>query len=231
MTTVLILNDQALQRHGLRLFLEAQPGVTGVGEAHTRVQASQAAARLHPDVILMDMGLPDDEGIRTIRHIARREGRTASPAAHRAKTAHPRVLVLTPADTDDFAYAALSAGAGGFLLKNALPDQLTAAIHIVARGGAVLPPRLTRRLIDALRQQGPSHTPRNARRLSVLTEREREVLTALASGWSNTEIAERLSIAPTTVKTHVSSILAKFGVRARVQAVVIAYETGLVRPT
>ncbi|MET7898582.1 response regulator transcription factor [Streptomyces mirabilis] len=227
MITVLILNDQALQRLGLRLFLDAQPGVTVVGEATTGVQASQAAASLRPDVILMDMGLPDDDGLRTIRHIARPGHR---PESHPPRTTRPRVLVLTPVDTDEFAWAALRAGAGGFLPKDALPDQLTAAIHIVAQGGSVLSPRLTRSLVAALRRQDPSRKPKNAGRLALLTEREREVLTALASGRSSTEMAQRLSIAPATVKTHISGILAKIGVRARVQAVVIAYETGLVRP-
>lgn len=230
MTTVLIVNDQALQRHGLRLFLEAQPDIVVVGEATDGTEAARVAADLHPDVVLMDTGPPDTDGIRTIRRIARPAGCPQAPSAVRTNECAPRVLVLTPFDTYEFARAALHAGAGGFLAKDAVPDQLTAAVRIVADGGSVLSPRLTRKLIDAVREQDITHSPERMRRLSHLTDREREVLTALASGWSNTEIAEHLCIAPTTVKTHVSSILAKIGARARAQAVVFAYETGLVRP-
>lgn len=229
MTTVLIVNDHALHRHGLRLFLETQADITVVGEASDGTEAARAAADLHPDVVLMDIGPPDADGIRTIRRISGPAGRPQAPSTERTNECAPRVLVLTPFDTYEFACAALLAGAGGCLPRDALPDQLTAAVSIIAHGGSLLSPRLTRQLIDAVREQDPTHSPERKRRLAPLTEREREVLTALACGWSNREIAERLCIAPTTVKTHVSSILAKIGARARAQAVVFAYETGLVR--
>ncbi|MEU0650476.1 response regulator transcription factor [Streptomyces umbrinus] len=230
MTTVLIVTDQALQRLGLRMFLEAQPDLTVVGEATDCDQAVRAADALRPDLVLLDIDRPDVDRVRAIRRITRPEHRPGVPRADRAGGLPPRVLVLTPFDTDEYSYAALRAGAGGLLPKDALPGELTAAIHLVALGGSVLSPRLTRALVDVVREQRPAAAPERRHKLSQLTEREREVLTALASGWSNTEIAKRLCIAPTTVKTHISSILTKIGVRARVQAVVFAYETGLVRP-
>jgi len=231
MTTVLIVNDQALQRLGLRLLLEAQPDFTVVGEATDCDQAVQAADALQPDVVLMDMGPADIDRTQAIRRITRPDSsRSGAPAAGRASGLPPRVLVLTAFDGDEHAYAALRAGADGLLLKDTLPGELTAALRIVALGGSVLSPHLTRTLVDAVREQSPDDLPERRRRLSHLTDREREVLAALASGWSHAEIAERLSIAPTTVKTHISNILTKIGAHARVQAVVFAYETGLVRP-
>ncbi|MGW0707860.1 LuxR C-terminal-related transcriptional regulator [Streptomyces sp. NPDC002643] len=230
MSTVLIVNDQALQRLGLRMFLEAQPDLTIVGEATGCDQAVRLADTLRPDVVLMDMGRPDEIHIQAIQCITRPDRHSEAPHTDRTGRRPPRVLVLTPFDADESACAALRAGADGLLLKDALPDQLTAALRIVALGGAVLSPRLTRTLVDIVRDQGPADLPERRHRLSHLTERECEVLAALASGWSSTEIAERLSIAPTTVKSHISSILTKIGARARVQAVVFAYETGLVRP-
>jgi DNA-binding NarL/FixJ family response regulator len=231
MTTVLIVNDQALQRLGLRLLLEAQPDFTVVGEATDYDQAVRAADALRPDVVLMDMGPADIDRTQAIRRITRPDSsRSGAPAAGRASGLPPRVLVLTAFDGDEHAYAALRAGADGLLLKDTLPGELTAALRIVALGGSVLSPHLTRTLVDAVRQQSPDDLPERRRRLSHLTDREREVLAALASGWSHAEIAERLSIAPTTVKTHISNILTKIGAHARVQAVVFAYETGLVRP-
>lgn len=140
------------------------------------------------------------------------------------------MLILSPFDADESACSALRAGADGVLLKDALPHELTAALHVIALGGAVLSPHLTRALVDAVREQSRVDLTERRHRLSHLSERECEVLAALASGWSSREIAERLSIAPTTVKSHISSILTKIGARARVQAVVFAYETGLVRP-
>ncbi|MER7689793.1 response regulator transcription factor [Streptomyces sp. NPDC097610] len=230
MTTVLIVNDQALQRLGLRLLLEAEPGLTVVGEATDGAAAVRAAQNLRPDIVLMDMGPPDENSLQAIRRIAGPGTLPEAVGPDRGNRNHPRVLVLTPDHSDEYACAALRVGVGGLLVRDALPEQLTAAIHIVALGGSVLSPQLTRRLIDAVRAWTPADCPERRRQLSHLTVREREVLTALASGWSNTEIAERLSIAQTTVKTHVSSILAKIGVRARAQAVVFAYETGLVKP-
>jgi len=230
MTTVLIVTDQALQRLGLRMFLEVQPDLTVVGEATDCDQAVRAAGTLQPDVVLMDVDRSDVDRVQAIRRIARPESHVGTPRTDRAGRIPPRVLVLTPFDADEYSYAALHAGAGGLLLKDALPDELAAAIHLVALGGSVLSPRLTTALVAAVREHGASDIPERRLGLSRLTEREIEVLTALASGWSNTEIAERLSIAATTVKTHISSILAKIGVHTRVQAVVFAYETGLVRP-
>jgi DNA-binding NarL/FixJ family response regulator len=202
-----------------------------VGEATDYDQAVRAADALRPDVVLMDMGPADIDRTQAIRRITRPDSsRSGAPAAGRASGLPPRVLVLTAFDGDEHAYAALRAGADGLLLKDTLPGELTAALRIVALGGSVLSPHLTRTLVDAVRQQSPDDLPERRRRLSHLTDREREVLAALASGWSHAEIAERLSIAPTTVKTHISNILTKIGAHARVQAVVFAYETGLVRP-
>lgn len=230
MTTVLIVNDQTLQRLGLRLYLEAQPDFTIVGEAADCAQAVRAATALRPDVVLMDMGRPDEEHLQAIRLITRPDHGSGSLQADGFAGLPVRVLVLTPFDADDSACAALRAGADGLLLKDALPDQLTVALRILTLGGAVLSPRLTHALVDTVREEPPADLPARRSRVSPLTERECEVLSALASGWSNSEIAERLSIAPTTVKTHISNILAKIDVRTRVQAVVFAYNTGLVRP-
>ncbi|MFJ8028690.1 LuxR C-terminal-related transcriptional regulator [Streptomyces sp. NPDC096311] len=230
MTTVFIVNDHALQRVALRLLLAAQPDLTIVGEAAHGPEAVQAAAEIHPEVVLMDMESHHEEAIRTLRRIARPDSHPDTTGTDRTRRCPPRVLALIPLDLDECAYAVLRAGAGGYLLKNALPDELMASLRIVADGNAVISPRLTRELVNAVRHQAPERTPGGNGRLALLTEREREVLAALASGWSNREIAEGLSIAPTTVKTHISNILTKIGARARVQAVVFAYETGLVRP-
>jgi DNA-binding NarL/FixJ family response regulator len=237
MVSVLVVNDQSLQRLALRMLLAAEPDLSVVGEAASGAEAVRMTAALRPDVVLVDSRLPQadsrlsgTDSIDTIRRIARppRHPRPLEPA--RAEVHTPRVLVLTPADREEYAYAALRAGAGGFLLNDAAADELTAAIRVVAAGDAVITPGLTRALIDAVRQQ---HTTRSLHRASgpdTLTRRERDVLIAVASGWSNAEIAEWLSIAPTTVKTHVSNVLANIGVRARVQAVAFAYESGLIRP-
>jgi DNA-binding NarL/FixJ family response regulator len=157
------------------------------------------------------------DGIEATRRIVQSGGRS-------------RVLVLTTFDLDEYAYAALRAGASGFLLKDALPEELVAGIRAVAAGDAVISPGLTRKLIDAFADRMPGRTPEQDRRLDALTDREREVLTVMAAGWSNTEIAERLCLAESTVKSHVSRILAKVGARDRVQAVIFAYDAGLVRP-
>ncbi|WP_151478194.1 LuxR C-terminal-related transcriptional regulator [Streptomyces albicerus] len=251
MITVLVVHDQALQRIGFRMVLAAQPDLTVVGEAADGAEAVRMSAELRPDVVLMDSRIRDQEGIDTIRRIARPEplpqvpeptrsgGHPSRSGGHPSRSGgrpsrpggHPsRVLILTATGHDEYAYAALRAGVGGFLPEDATPDQLTAAVRVVATGDAVISPGLTRELIDAVRQERPVLAPEREHRLGDLTERERDVLTAVASGWSNAEIAERLSIAPTTVKSHVSRILTKIGARARVQAVVFAYESGLVRP-
>ncbi|MGW3417644.1 LuxR C-terminal-related transcriptional regulator [Streptomyces phaeochromogenes] len=230
MTSVLIVNDQSLQRLGLRMLLAAEPDLTVVGEAATGAEAVRLSAELRPDVVLLDSGVSDTDGIATIRRIAHPSLLPLVSELAGAGGQRPRVLVLTPAGRERSAYAALRAGAAGFLLQDATPDELTAAIRIVAAGDAVITPGLTRTLIDTVRQQRPVRPIDGQVGLGTLTGRERDVLTAVASGWSNAEIADRLSIAPTTVKTHVSNILAKIGAHARVQAVVFAYESGLVRP-
>ncbi|MEV7981715.1 response regulator transcription factor [Streptomyces sp. NPDC086519] len=240
MVSVLVVNDQSLQRLALRMLLTAEPGLTVVGEAADGDEAIRASAALRPDVVLMDSGLSGADALDTIRRIARPAARTRTPAPAPAPAPAPgfsgeaaaasRVLMLTAAEREADAWAALRAGAGGFLLNDADPAELTAAIRVVAAGDAVITPGLTRALIDAVRQQ---HTVRPLPRASgpgALTGRERDVLIAVAAGWTNAEIAQWLSIAPTTVKTHVSNVLTKIGARARVQAVTFAYESGLIRP-
>ncbi|MXM64561.1 DNA-binding response regulator [Streptomyces sp. HUCO-GS316] len=232
MVSVLIVNDQSLQRHGLRMLLAAEPGLTVTGEAASGAEAVRMSAALNPCVVLMagPSGADDIEAIRRIARPTPHLSPTPGPGRAAGSGSPPRVLVLTSAGEEGYAHAALRAGAGGFLLTDAAPDELTAALRVVAAGDAVITPALTRSLIDAVRRQ---HTVRPLERdfgLDTLTGRERDVLVAVASGWSNAEIAERLSIAPTTVKSHVSHILTKIGARARVQAVAFAYESGLVRP-
>ncbi len=231
MVSVLVVNDQSLQRLALRMLLEPEPDLSVVGEASSGAEAVRMSATLRPDVVLMGSqpsGADDD--ITTVRRLARpRHGpRPLQPAE--ADTHAPRVLVLTHAGHESHAYAALRAGADGFLLEDSAPDELASAVRIIAAGDAVITPDLTRTLIDTVREQRTSRTLPGGSGLTTLTGRERDVLTAVASGWSNAEIAERLAIAPTTVKTHVSNILAKIGARARVQAVTFAYESGLVQP-
>ncbi|MEU9267141.1 response regulator transcription factor [Streptomyces sp. NPDC048251] len=217
MTTVLIVDDQALQRLGFSMLLEQQPDMTVVGEATDGAEAVRMTAELRPDVILMDVRMPVMDGIEATRRIAESGGPS-------------RVLVLTTFDLDEYAYAALRAGASGFLLKDVLPDELVTGIRVVAAGDAVIAPGLTRKLIDAFADQLSGRTPGQERQLAALTDREREVLTAMATGWSNAEIAERLFLAESTVKSHVSRILAKLDARDRVQAVIFAYDVELVRP-
>ena len=217
MTTVLIVDDQALQRLGFSMLMEQHPDLTVVGEATHGAEAVRMTAELHPDVVLMDVRMPGMDGIEATRRIVTSGGRS-------------RVLVMTTFDLDEYAYDALRAGASGFLLKDALPEELLAGIRAVAAGDAVISPGLTRKLIDAFTARLPGHTPEQARQLEALTEREIEVLTAVATGCSNAEVAEHLHLAETTVKSHVSRILAKIGARDRVQAVIFAYDVGLVRP-
>lgn len=235
MVSVLVVSDQSLQRHGLRMLLTAEPGLTVVGEAASGAEAVRMITSLRPGVVLMDR-LSEPDGIAMIRHIAhppRLAPRLASRTSRAPETAGehaPRVLVLAPVGAEDHSYAALRAGAAGFLMKDATPGELVAAIRVVAAGDAVITPGLTRALIDTVRQQHTVHPFERDVRLDTFTGRERDVLTAVASGWSNAEIAARLCISPTTVKSHVSHILAKIGARGRVQAVTFAYESGLVRP-
>ncbi|MFF7884802.1 LuxR C-terminal-related transcriptional regulator [Streptomyces sp. NPDC020794] len=230
MTSVLVVHSQSLHRLGLRMLLAAEPDLTVVGEATSGAEAVRMSAALGPDVVVMGNQVADPNGVEAIRRITRPLTPLPAPEPVRAGVHPPRVLVLTPSSHEGYAYAALRAGAGGFLPQDATPDELTAAVRIVAAGDAVTTPSVTRALIDAVRQERPARTAEQGTGLDTLTERERDVLTAVASGWSNAEIAARLSIAPTTVKSHVSHILAKIGARARVQAVTFAYESGLVRP-
>ncbi|MET7898580.1 response regulator transcription factor [Streptomyces mirabilis] len=218
MTTVLIVDDQALQRMGFSMLMEQHPDMTVVGEAANGSEAVRATAELRPDVVLMDVRMPGMDGIEATRRIVGSGGRS-------------RILVLTTFNLDEYAYEALRAGASGFLLKDAQPEELVAGVRAVAAGDAVISPGLTRKLIDAFSDRLPGHSPQQQRRLADLTDRERQVLTAVATGWTNGEIAERLHLAESTVKSHLNRILTKIDARDRVQAVIFAYDTGLVRPT
>jgi DNA-binding NarL/FixJ family response regulator len=213
---VLIADDQALVRSGFRMILEARDDLEVVGEASDGEQAIRLAAQTRPDVVLMDVRMPGVDGIAAT---ARLTGRPGSP----------RVIMLTTYDLDEPLYAALRAGASGFLLKDVRPADLVEAIRVVAGGDALIAPSATRRLLDRFVATDVT-PPAAAGRLEQLTEREREVLMLLARGAANAEIAARLVVAEATVKTHVSAILRKLGVRDRVQAVVLAYDLGLVRP-
>jgi DNA-binding NarL/FixJ family response regulator len=220
MITVLIVDDQPLQRMGFRMLLEGTLGMTVVSEADNGAQAIRAAAELRPDVVLMDIRMPGLDGIEATRRIVSAGGRT-------------RVLILTTFDLDEYAYAGLRAGASGFLLKDARPEELLAGIQAVATGDAVVSPRLTRRLLDAHAHDVLAPDARQTRtgeRLSALSEREREVFVAVGNGWTNTEIAEHLVLTESTVKKHVGRVLAKIGARDRIHAVIIAYDAGLVIP-
>ncbi|WP_329343464.1 response regulator transcription factor [Streptomyces sp. NBC_01352] len=219
MTTILIADDQPLQRMGVRMLIEGTPGLTSVGEAEHGAEAVRMVAELRPDIVLMDIRMPGMDGIEATRRIIAAGGRT-------------RVLIVTTFDLDEYAYEGLRAGASGFLLKDARPEELVAGIHAVATGDAVVAPRLTRRLLDAYAHQvlAPAGTsaPEDPR-LQTLSEREREVLVAIGQGWTNTEVAERLVLSESTVKKHVSHVLTKIGARDRIQAVIMAYDAGLVR--
>lgn len=216
MTTVLIVDDQSLQRLAFRTLLEAHPETAVVGEAEHGAEAVRQAAALNPDVILMDIRMPGMDGIEATRRIL-------------AAGSRSRVLVLTTFDLDEYAYGALRAGASGFLLKDARPEELLAGIRAVAAGDAVVAPALTRRLLDAFVPPGPAMPAPTvaAQRIAALSEREREVLREVARGLTNTEIAEKLAVAESTVKSHVGRVLAKLQARDRVQLVITAYEVGL----
>jgi DNA-binding NarL/FixJ family response regulator len=217
--TVLIVDDQPLQRLGFRMLLESSPQTTVVGEAEHGADAVRRAADLHPDVVLMDIRMPGMDGIEATRRIV-------------GSGARSRVLVLTTFDLDEYAYSALRAGASGFLLKDALPEELLAGIRAVAAGDAVVAPAMTRRLLDAFTDRLPAGSEDSPARtvISQLSQREREVLIDVATGMTNSEIAEHLVLSESTVKTHVGRILAKTGARDRVHAVIMAYDAGLVRP-
>jgi DNA-binding NarL/FixJ family response regulator len=216
---VLLVDDQPLLRMGFRLVLEDEPDLHVVGEAGDGTEALRQVDALRPDVVLMDVRMPGMNGIEATERIVA----AGSPS---------RVLILTTFDLDEYAFAALRAGASGFLLKDARPAELTGAIRAVATGDAVVSPRVTRRMLELFAEELPAGeaapAARTDPRLDDLTQREREVLLAVAEGLSNAEVAARLFLSEATVKTHVGRVLAKLGVRDRVQAVVVAYESGLV---
>lgn len=212
---VLLVDDQALLRAGFAMVINSQPDLTVIGEAGDGLAAVQACASLSPDLVLMDIRMPVLDGIEATRRIM------ATPAP-------PRVLVLTTFDLDEHALAAIRAGASGFMLKDIPPEELLAGIRTVHAGDAVIAPSTTRRLLQHLTPVGIN--PLAAQAIEQLTEREREVLVTMAKGLSNAEIGAELFVAEGTIKTHVGRILAKLGARDRVQAVVLAYEAGLVRP-
>jgi DNA-binding NarL/FixJ family response regulator len=213
---VLVVDDQQMVRAGFRLILSAETGIEVVGEASDGDAAVRLAGQLRPDVVLMDIRMPGVDGLQATRRLL--------AAAPQGTT---RVLILTTFDTEEYVFGALRAGASGFLLKNSPPEQLTEAIRVVASGDALLDPLVTRLVIDELARRPP--TPGAATEaLTALTEREREVLLLVAQGLANAEIAARMYVSEATVKTHVSRVLMKLGLRDRVQAVIFAYENGLV---
>ncbi|MFF0309501.1 response regulator [Streptosporangium sp. NPDC004379] len=212
---VLIADDQGMVRTGFTVFLGSQPDIEVVGEAADGREAVARTAELRPDVVLMDVRMPVMDGLAATRAILEADG------------PKPKVLILTTFDLDDYVYEALRAGASGFLLKDASAQQLAEAVRVVASGDALLAPSVTRRLISEFARVGPR---RPRARPADITERETEVLTLIAQGRSNQEIAGQLVLSEQTVKTHVGRILAKLGLRDRAQAIVYAYESGLVRP-
>ncbi|MDP9092146.1 MAG: response regulator transcription factor [Actinomycetota bacterium] len=217
---VLLADDQALLRHGFKLIIDAQPDMDVVGEAADGAQAIVRAATLKPDVVLMDIRMPGTDGIDATRHIA-------------AQQPEVKVLILTTFDLDEYAFNGLRAGASGFLLKNVRTEELLAGIRTVASGDAVLAPSTTRRLLDTYAgtfQAGAMGAPPQDV-LARLTQRERQIFTELAAGSTNHEIAARFTLSETTVKTHVARVLAKLGLRDRVQVVIFAYENGFSKPT
>ena len=216
MTTLLIADDDDLMRAGLRELVGVDPDIDVVGEAATGRRAVEEARRLAPEVVLMDVRMPDGDGITATHELAR-----VAPAT--------KVLILTTFEQDDYVFGALRAGASGFLLKRTRPEDLIAAVHTVAAGDALLSPSVTRRVIDRMAQQPTPDLAQQAR-IDVLTAREHEVLLLLARGLSNREIAAALIVEESTARTHVKRILMKLRLRDRVQAVIFAYETGLNRP-
>jgi DNA-binding NarL/FixJ family response regulator/class 3 adenylate cyclase len=215
---VLIVDDQALVRTGFRMILEAEPDLEVVGEAADGLEALTQARALTPDVVLMDVRMPEVDGIEATRRLLAEDGATA------------KVVMLTTFDMDEYVYEALRAGASGFLLKDVPPEQLVAGIHAVASGDALLAPSVTRRVIEEFVRRPPDSVRTPPERLGQLTARELEVLRLIARGLSNAEIAKELFVSETTVKTHVAHVLMKLELRDRVQAVVLAYESGLVQP-
>ena len=221
-TSILLVDDQPMLRMGYRMILDAQPDLTVVGEAENGLEAIELTDRLEPDVVLMDVRMPGLDGVQATERIV-------------ASGSDSRIIILTTFDLDEYAYGALRAGASGFLLKDAPPPDMLSAIRAVATGDAVVAPSVTRRLLAQFVQHLPDPTHKTpgdaAERVESLTPRERELLVEVARGLSNAEIADRLVLSEATVKTHIGRILAKLGLRDRVQIVVFAYETGLVRPS
>jgi DNA-binding NarL/FixJ family response regulator len=213
---ILIADDQTLVRAGLRMIVEAAEDLRVVAEAKDGIEAVEATRRTRPDIVLMDIRMPRMDGLEATRQII-------------AGSDHPpQLLMLTTFDLDEYVFDALQAGASGFLLKDAPPEQLVAGIRVVAQGDSLLAPSITRRLIESfVHDRKHAHKPAE---LDELTTRELEILGLIARGLSNAEIAEQLVVSPTTVKTHVARVLSKLGLRDRVQAVVLAYETGIVQP-
>jgi DNA-binding NarL/FixJ family response regulator len=210
----LLADDQELVRTGFRMILETQPDIEVVEEASDGVEAVAAARRLQPDVVLMDIRMPNVDGLQATKQIIAAGWRS-------------RVLILTTFDLDEYVYEALRVGASGFILKNAPPEQLITAVRVVAAGEGLLSPAITRRVIEQFATLPP---PGGTNALAQLTDREREVLKLIARGLSNAEIAAELFVSNATVKSHVAHLLAKLQLRDRIQAVVLAYESGLVRP-
>jgi DNA-binding NarL/FixJ family response regulator len=213
---VLLADDQSMVRTGFRMILESDPDISVVGESANGEQALDSTRRLRPDVVLMDIQMPEMDGLEATRNI------TADPELH------SRVVILTTFERDEYVFEALQAGASGFLIKNAPPEELVHAVHVVANGEALLAPSVTKRIIEQFAHARLD--PELGARLESLTHRELEVLKLLAGGKSNAELAAELFVTEGTVKTHVSSLLSKLGLRDRVQAVVLAYESGLVTP-
>jgi DNA-binding NarL/FixJ family response regulator len=216
MIRILIVDDQALVRGGFRLILETQKDMEVVGEAADGREGVEKAVELEPDVVLMDVRMPELDGIEATQRLL-------------ARQTHPRVLILTTFDADQYVYAAMKAGASGFLLKDVRPEQLAEAVRVVARGESLLAPSITRRLIEQYVRR-PEPGAGAPSELADLTQRELDVLKLVARGSSNGEIASALFVSEATIKTHVTHILAKLRLRDRVQAVVLAYESGLVEP-
>lgn len=218
--SVLIVDDQAMVRAGFAAILDAQPDLTVVGQAADGAEGVALSHRLRPDVVLMDVRMPEMNGLEATRALM-------SPPA---RVDHvPRVVILTTFDIDEYVHDALGAGASGFLLKDAPPADLVNAVRVVAAGDALLAPSVTRRLLERFAEQRPPRDT-HALRLAELTEREREILVLIGAGRSNTEIAGELFIAEQTVKSHITRIFTKLGLRDRVQAVILAYDAGLVEP-
>lgn len=219
MIRILLVDDQALVRAGFRMILDAEPEMEVVGEASDGREAVDQVRALRPDVVLMDIRMPELDGLEAARRIL-----------SGAEDDAPKILMLTTFDLDEYVYEALRAGASGFLLKDTPPEQLVSAIHVIAEGEALLSPSITRRVIsEFVKGTGPKPQAQFPR-LQELTARELEVMKAIARGLSNAEIAKELFVSETTVKTHVARILMKLGLRDRVQAVVLAYEAGVVQP-